>query len=160
MLNNELPAGTEAQKSGEADEKTSSQTIGNTHVVRRYIWVKVAENDNNGNPSGKAQVIEFADCLKFEPDNFYGYAFRRSTHRGYKRVHLSGVIYPIKDESFWHGNMIWNAYKIDTVSAAAMINQLYKSGKWSINEGYTELIEILEKDGVLLDGDLIRVLSE
>lgn len=33
MLNNELPAGTEAQQSGEADNTTSSQTIGNTHVV-------------------------------------------------------------------------------------------------------------------------------
>ncbi len=37
MLNNEFPAGAEAQQSGEADGTTSSQTIGNTHVVCRLF---------------------------------------------------------------------------------------------------------------------------
>lgn len=142
------------------DSGSVSPTFGNQPVVRRYIWVKVAENNDYGSPSGKAQVIEFADCLKFEPDNFYGYAFRTSTKGKYKRVHLSGVIYPYRAIHEWYGNMVWNAYQIDTTSATAMINQLYKSGKWSVNEGYTELIDILESDGVLLEGDLIRVLSE
>lgn len=127
---------------------------------RMYCWVHVAENNEYGNQIGKVSAISFGSMADFEPDNFNGYAFRLSEHKGYKRIHISGKMYPIKDISFYVGNIIWNAYKIDTVSATALFNQLIKSGKWSMTAGSAELNDIIESDGVLLDGDFIRIWNE
>lgn len=128
--------------------------------TRFFCHIHVAENNDYGSPTGKAMAISFGSMADFEPDNFNGYAFRMSENRGHKRIHVSGKIYPIKEVSWHVGNIIWNAYKIDTVSATALFNQLIKSGKWYMTGGAAEIDDIIESDGVLLDGDFVRIWKE
>lgn len=120
-------------------------------------WMEVAENDDNGVASGKAGIISFGEILTMEAKNFVGYGFRSSyNHKGHRRVHISNVIYPFYKKADWFGNMIWSGYQVTAVSATAIINQLHKSGKWDATSGDSELLEHIEKGG-LLTGDFIRI---
>lgn len=125
----------------------------------KRIWLAVAENDDNGNPSGKATCYYFEDILKFETGSFNGYGFKRY-HAAEKTIRISGVEYHYSKHINWYGNMMWNAYLITSTDAVKIINQLNASGKWFIEEADSELYGLLEAKKELTEEVFLRILEE
>lgn len=125
--------------------------------------IDVAENDDNGNPTGKTAIIQFGGLATFEANNsLEGYAFRliEKNKYGVKRISVSGKTFPVKSVNYWVGSITFNTYILDSVTATALFNYIYKSDKWVITEGDSEILEIIKTDGVLLDGDFIKIWNE
>lgn len=121
------------------------------------ILINVAENDDHGRRSGKAAVIGIGDVVRFEAINFDGYSFKHDRKKGIDRFRLHRKIYPYLRSVDWLGNMIFNGYWLNSIIACELINELWRSPKWTWDSIDGELENELEKYNVILQGDLERI---
>ena len=88
------------------------------------VRIAFACNDDSGDQSGDAEMVDVAGLLELEPRTTAGLPFRArggDVWVGYRRV--SAVA-----SQEWHGSMAWNAYWFAPEVAADVVMYLHASG--------------------------------
>ena len=90
------------------------------------IEIHFAENDCQGNFSGRVHKIEIPEIVTFQNVNFEGQKIIRLSNK----IKVHNRIFPYQNITEWVGNLAWNCYCFHDVEAAHLINYLWKSDVW------------------------------
>ena len=129
-------------------------------MTMNSILVNIAENTDQGSRSGKASVFHFGNVCSMWANNFDGYILTHSkNHKDHKRFRIHRKIYPYADMIPWHGNMIYNGYRMKILAATELLNDLWASKKWNAETIDCKLEEFLTRDGYIFPADFQRILK-
>lgn len=119
------------------------------------MWINVAENNDQGEPSGKASCIDFEGLGRLITQNLEGQTF---THvKGKMRFRMNRRHYSYSNYQVWAGSMIYNRYAVPDIEACGLLNDLVATGNWYWEEVASEVADIIDEDGVILLGDFQRI---
>ena len=111
------------------------------------ITVNLCENDDYGNPSGKAHCIDFdpivcrLECTLWPPEA-RGVTVRRLSRN---RIKVGREEYEIFASQSLVGNIYWNSVSMSGVDAVRLMNYLMKLKYWECTEGEEYIYEQFQK---------------
>jgi hypothetical protein len=104
--------------------------------------INMAVNDDNGDHSGRIEMIEFETAsddypLKLECEDG---AVCSVDHKA-KTISIDGKSFTYHAYSTWAGNMAWDAMSVTKQTAEAIANHLCRAGGWHCFEAWSHIYE-------------------
>jgi hypothetical protein len=124
--------------------------------MSNFITISICENDDHGRRANKAWRID----VEASGDNAIAF-IDKTLFKGVQCFTDSGRIVEIHGNRFkyshsrdWVGNMKWNEYTFPPDYGLGLINLLIRSKEWDIEEGWTDIIEKINRGELITGKDL------